>query len=178
MKQRPDLNELSKEVFNINKAKGFHDEYISNETLLMLVITELSEAVEAHRKDKRANVESFDFGINDVGADFIEAFEYCIKDTIEDELADTVIRLLDLAGLREIRITTDVHNKTYIGTFPENIYDILRTFTRPNGLGIKISVLIRDIEDLCIQMEIDLWMHVNLKLLYNQTRPHKHNKVY
>lgn len=47
---RPDLNTLSKEVFKANKAKGFHDVEVSNETLLMLVITELSEAVEADRK--------------------------------------------------------------------------------------------------------------------------------
>lgn len=171
MKQRPDLNKLAKEVFEINKTKGYHDEDYSNETFLMLIVTELSEAVEAHRRGKRANVNSFDFGINDVGSDFTAAFEHCIKNTIEDELADTVIRLLDLSGLREIGITSDKFNKTFNGSFPENIYEILRSFVRPNGLGIKISVLIRDVEDLCNQMNIDLWMHVNLKLLYNQIKP-------
>ncbi len=32
---------------------------VSNETLLMLVITELSEAVEADRKDKKADFKIF-----------------------------------------------------------------------------------------------------------------------
>ena len=67
----------------------------------MLVITELSEAVEADRKGKRANVGCFNvFSDYNRPAGYAFSFESTIKDTIEDELADAVIRLLDLAGLR------------------------------------------------------------------------------
>ena len=94
---RPDLNTLSKEVFETNKAKGFHDVEVSNETLLMLVITELSEAVEADRKGKRADLESFNLLNNNSiertgNTEYFNnvAFADKVKDTLEDELADTV----------------------------------------------------------------------------------------
>lgn len=179
MKVRPDLNELAKEVFKINKAKGYHDEDYSNETFLMLVVTELSEAVEAHRKGKKAHIESFDFGINDVGADFIEAFEHCIKDTIEDELADTVIRLLDLAGLREYTIQGFLLEPVFTidRTFPENIFRITTEIVYYKwSIQERICFAIFNIESFCKQLSIDLWMHVNLKLLYNQAKPK--NKKY
>ncbi len=107
---RPDLNTLSKEVYEANKAKGFHDVEVSNETLLMLVITELSKAVEADRKGRRAQWDAYNKDLNyycnwskdSIGYKEreIHAFSVYIKDSLEDELADAVIRLLDLAGLR------------------------------------------------------------------------------
>ncbi|SHE29505.1 nucleoside triphosphate pyrophosphohydrolase family protein [Dysgonomonas macrotermitis] len=128
---RPDLNALSKEVYKANKEKGFHDMEHNNETLLMLVITELSEAVEADRKGERADLERMFSEIKERRSDindllngkilarphvineakeeleidtFKRFFEYRVKDTIEDELAGATIRLLDLAGLRKYHI--------------------------------------------------------------------------
>lgn len=184
MTHRPDLNTLSKEVFEANKAKGFHDVEVSNETLLMLVITELSEAVEADRKGKRARIEAFSYAIKDC-EDFdrpelkykIE-FDHLIKDTVEDELADAVIRLLDLAGLREKYIRDDYNHREYTESFPDSIYHIISELYRLPNLAMKINVSILNLEDLCVQMNIDLWQHVSLKLKYNQTRPIKHGKNY
>jgi len=47
-------NELAKEIYLENKAKGFWDEPRSEEHCVMLIITELSEAVEAFRKNQWA----------------------------------------------------------------------------------------------------------------------------
>lgn len=189
MKERPDLNTLSKEVFEANKAKGFHDVEVSNETLLMLVITELSEAVEADRKGKRALMSDYNEDVSVKQIYFKQAFEVYIKDTVEDELADAVIRLLDLAGLRSVKINLREINcalsaDVSIGeSFSNSIYYITRSVCRIiDPSNTQLETIIRDaIEELiglCDNLNIDLWQHVSLKLKYNQTRPKKHGKNY
>lgn len=187
---RPDLNKLAKEVFEANRAKGFHEVERSNETLLMLVITELSEAVEADRKGKRADMQLYNTGIKKHNwLTETAIFEGTIKDSLEDELADAVIRLLDLAGLRGIDI--DV-NEVYASlscdcsseeTFADSIYHISRTVVMrldPNDERLEgiINLSIAEIEGLCEHLSIDLWRHVELKLQYNKTREYKHGKMY
>ncbi|WP_101690737.1 hypothetical protein [Dysgonomonas massiliensis] len=200
MKERPDLNKLAKEVFEANKAKGFHDEERSNETLLMLVITELSEAVEADRKNKRAKLERYNRKqesrnpLSDLPRTraFQADFEQTIKDTVEDELADAVIRLLDLAGLREMPIQYELNigedkklsYKEKRFEFAEIIFNITSCIFESRWKMNKlllfdiISSVIRAIDAYCVLNSIDLWQHVELKLKYNATRPHKHGKKY
>ena len=188
---RPDLNTLSKEVFEANKAKGFHDVEVSNETLLMLVITELSEAIEADRKSKRAQWDAYNKDLNyycnwskdSIGYKEreIHAFSVYIKDSLEDELADAVIRLLDLAGLRGLEIDNDLrifYDKKQ--TFCEDIFEIARDLLDItwDDLEHLIYECLSSIECLCTYLKIDLWQHVSLKLKYNQTRPIKHGKNY
>lgn len=182
MKTRPDLNKLAKEVYEANKAKGFHDKEVSNETLLMLVITELSEAVEADRKEKRTEVETLQALKNSDKIFKSSAFELMIKDTVEDELADAVIRLLDLAGLRgcehlkDLLLCPTVSNKK---SFPENVFAICTDLVYYKySISERISFAILNLEHLCNLLSIDLWQHVELKLKYNKTRPYKHSKSY
>ena len=93
------LNELSEEIYQNNKEKGFWDKERNVGEMLMLVTSELGEAMEAHRKGRFANLESY------------EEFEDAIKDTFEDEIADSVIRLLDMCGGLGIDIDTHVRLK-------------------------------------------------------------------
>ena len=102
------LNELKDRAYKNAVAHGWHDEDLSNEHFLCLVISELMEAVEADRKGKHAKVAMFkEWQGNSVPLTeetrkrrFMEDFEAFIKGTVEEELADACIRLLDLAGLR------------------------------------------------------------------------------
>ena len=94
------LNELRDEAYSIAKANGWHEEEHNDEHRLMLIITEIAEAVQADRKNLHADVEAFKKYEEII--DFKENFERQIKNTVEDELADVVIRCLDLAGVREI----------------------------------------------------------------------------
>ena len=59
------------------REKGFWEKERNVGEMLMLIVSELGEAIEAHRTNN--------FGIG-------------TKDTFEDELADTAIRLFDLCG--------------------------------------------------------------------------------
>jgi len=113
------LNKLSKQIYEGNKLRGFD---VSKENVgqtLMLVVSELSEALEAHRKDKQANYNGFDAMIwknqdqerFETKENFKQSFECCFKDTFEDEIADTFIRLFDLCGGLNIDIEKHIELK-------------------------------------------------------------------
>ena len=91
-----DLNKLRDRAYSIAKAHGFHEKEISDETYLMLIITEISEAVNADRKGINADIEVFKSLEISQSDNWEWNFKYCIKDSVEDELADVVIRLLVL----------------------------------------------------------------------------------
>ncbi len=105
------LNELSKEIFIQNKVKGFWDKERNFGELLMLIVSELSEALEAHRgRANELDVESFNLELAK-GEDFKSCFEKYVKDTVNDEIADSIIRLLDLCGGLNIDIDWHIKNK-------------------------------------------------------------------
>ncbi len=113
------LNNLANKILERNKAKGFHDKKIETGTLLMLCVSELSEALEADRKGRYANLN------NCPETMFLENFEANVKDTFEDEIADTIIRLLDLCALKGIDIDTHIRLK------------MAYNYTRPKKHGKK-----------------------------------------
>lgn len=121
------LTKLSKKIHKDNVEKGFYGivrdivnkidmghgdmhilTFAENAFIvqqLALVITEVSEAIEKFRKD------GIDLDIeppmldNELTYDEQnKIFEINYKDTVQDELADTFIRLLDLVGYLEIDI--------------------------------------------------------------------------
>ncbi|MFY8021524.1 MAG: hypothetical protein ACOVP1_10010 [Bacteroidia bacterium] len=92
------INSLASSVFQINKEKGFWDQERNIGEMLMLVTSELGEAMEAHRKGKFSNWNLYETDCQSNSSN--EAFKQHIKDSFEDEIADAFIRLLDLsAGL-------------------------------------------------------------------------------
>ena len=60
-----DLNELRDRAYKTACEHGFHEEELSDMHLLMLVITELSEAVEADRKGILGDIKSYKFLSNE-----------------------------------------------------------------------------------------------------------------
>jgi NTP pyrophosphatase (non-canonical NTP hydrolase) len=79
------INNLCKEAYMIAKSKGWHDEQRETGTLLALIHSEVSEALEADRKGDQEN--------------FVE------------ELADVCIRIFDLCGSREIDLEKAISEK-------------------------------------------------------------------
>lgn len=100
------LNEYAKNYYETAKSKGFWDKPRNVGEMLMLITSELGEAMDAHRGDKFANKEGFEEDITK-GVPLKEAFEKNIKDTFEDEIADVLIRLFDMAG--GLNIDLDYH---------------------------------------------------------------------
>lgn len=92
------IKEVSKEIYETNANNGFWDKDRNIGEMLMLIVSELSEALESHRKERQAintpvhTLDDFDF-TDDYDKSKFEEF---VKDTFEDELADVAIRLFDL----------------------------------------------------------------------------------
>lgn len=178
------FNLLRDKAYEIAKNSGFHEEEISDNHYLVLVISELMEALEAYRKgnclyeneDKYMDVQS---KINDCynNSEFKECFEKYIKDTLEDELADTVIRLLDLAGYKDIDIDfKSIKNKIEKNKIPEYFYEIIESMMMFYYLKHIINYTIKYIFDLCECLGIDIIWHIKFKMNYNRLREYKHGK--
>lgn len=110
------LNELSKQFHQFQIDAGFTDNNITQR--LMLVVSEVSEAFEAFRKDKRAvdtfNIKNIDIDNieeNNEVSYFKQEFEVAYKDTLEDEMADTIIRILAFCGENGIDIEKHIKYK-------------------------------------------------------------------
>lgn len=172
-----DLNELRDRAYKIASEHGFHDLDYSDEYCLMLVITELSEAVDADRKGKRANKEAMIETI-EAGGFYSGFFERYIKGTVEEELADVCIRLLDLAGLRKLEV---IEMDDIADDNPQLIifcFDLAKALTGVHGLGYKINLVISHILLWCKNRGIDIIWHIKEKMKYNSTREYKHGKKY
>ena len=191
------LNKLRDRAYKTACEHGFHDEELSNEHYLCLVISELMEAVEADRKGKYfKGILTFEREFNRYSALVEEekrfkcSFERHVKDTVPDELTDAVIRLLDLAGLREIDIDDFPEEAIYgafkscVGeTFTESIYAIstlpIRYFYKYDySFESQIVHMLLSIFGLAKHMNIDLLWHIEQKMRYNELRENKHGKMY
>lgn len=180
------LNALRDECYKIACEHGFHDEKLSERHFLCLVISELMEAVEADRKGRHADIKTFNAALD--GFDCEVAFEAYIKDTVEDELADVAIRILDLAGTTGDDIGEgfeDVCNRAKEADnfledefyrrerFTESIYMIVDDIITA---GCDIAMF--DLFLLADVMGFDLMEHIRLKMQYNRTRERLHGKRY
>lgn len=113
------LNESANIIHEGNKSRGFWDGERNVGELLMLVTSELGEAMEAHRKGRFANLNAFK-AREESTEFFLKAdFQELIKDTFEDEIADAVIRLLDLSAGLGIDLEKHINSKVeYNSTRP------------------------------------------------------------
>lgn len=94
-----ELKEISKEIYSVNVSKGFWEdkEHKNVGESLMLCVSELSEALEAHRKSHYCTLTDAERNAYKLEPINMERFEKEVKNTFEDEIADTMIRLLDLS---------------------------------------------------------------------------------
>ncbi|WP_308763144.1 hypothetical protein [uncultured Bacteroides sp.] len=174
------LNKLRDKAYQCAVAHGWHEENLSDEHFLCLVISELMEAVEADRKGRYANVGRYiaesDFYCHGAFSDTI--FEQWIKDTVEDELADACIRLLDLAGLRGC----DLDSFDYEGSDTEDYSDMSFTeamfricvYVTDNFYRDEPFILLNEIFAFCRDRNIDIFWYIEQKMKYNELRPYKH----
>ena len=79
------LNKIALGIAKWREEKGFQTEWKNMPEKLMLVVTELSEAMEAYRHADRKN--------------------------FEEEIADTFIRLFDICGSINIDIENEIKKK-------------------------------------------------------------------
>lgn len=188
------LARLSQDFHQRSVAKGFWNEPHSVGHYLMLAYGELHEAIEADRLGKwaRLDPDTIDTLQRIEGAIYVQEFLRLVKDTVGDEIADAVIRLLDLLGsllkdraLSETEVATDLGvSAFYISgemTLADALWPILQEACCLCGkYAHRYAILysIKSLELLCDHLGIDLMAHIDLKLKYNATRPALHGKKY
>ncbi len=192
-----ELNDLSKQIHQNAKDKGFWDSPRNTGEIFMLIISEASEALEAHRKVRKADLKQFALPNNGNVTDeqwFKISFENCIKDTTADEIADVVIRILDYCASQEIEIKPALLSTTLISldseNFGANLFQICGEIQRAGEYALtndiwdsakskdNIHSALALIIQLCEREEIDLLKHIELKMKYNATRERMHGKSY
>ena len=167
---------LSKEIHNTAVEKGFWDSKRNIEELYMLIVTELAEAVEAHRKDRWSNIETFirKTEEEEPKSNWQYAFDGYIRGSVEEELADAWIRCMDYLYYRHRDyIVMSEFEIDWSDNFAENIFTITKLFT-----DRRIKNGAYAIESLCEELDIDLEWFVKNKMKYNSTREKLHGKNY
>lgn len=174
------LNELRDEAYSIAKANGWHEEEHSDSHWLMLIITEIAEAVQADRENLHADVEAFKK--YEMVLDFKENFERQIKNTVEEELSDVVIRCLDFSGLHVFDLQNlfnepvdgDVLEEMFSGkTFAEIAFRICDDIFFSTAEAATYRV-IYDVIQYCQFKGIDLDFFICTKMNYNRLRGYHH----
>ena len=184
------LSKVQHQIWNIATNHGWHEQPKSPEHWCGLIMTEMAEAVEADRNNRRANTKRMaeiiefqtksDEGLSD---DWYEKWyqlyykEY-IKGSIEEEFADVVIRILDM--------TQEIHGSDMFwqGYYPymqvyqenksflENAWYFIRDVLNWGTMNISDSVSF--MFDWAHHLDIDLWQHIEWKTKYNELRTYKH----
>ena len=175
------LAKLQQRIWEIATAHGWHEQPIPTAQYCGLIMTEMAEAIEADRNGRRADMESFNERMSNLdGSDecFKEMYKRYIKGSIEEEFADVVIRVLDMAQ--------EVHGDRmrWLGYYPcgqvyhedksfiENAWYFIREVLNWGTMNISDSVSF--MFDWAQDLGIDLWQHIEWKMKYNELRPYKH----
>lgn len=81
-----EIDAMVQDVFGLAKEKGWHDKPREDGTLIALIHSELSEALEGlrHGNPKSEHIPEFS--------------------ALEEELADVIIRCMDMAGAKKLRL--------------------------------------------------------------------------
>lgn len=191
------INEMKERAYDIACKHGWYEQKRSNIHELMLVVSELGEAVNADRNGKYANRERFENVLKEYHVPLSYAFNQCIKDTVEDELADAAIRILSLAGLNSAdleeepfseegleKLVKAANNGLTISdnpekiTFPEELYVVFLGIMKVLEEGTSMGDVLLNIYVIAYRRGIDLKWHIEQKMKYNEERPYKHNKKY
>ena len=187
------LNRYAKDCHQRSVAKGFLSELHTVGHYLMLAFGELHEAIEADRLGKwvKLTPEQIEELRGLEGAAYAQAFLRMVKDTVEDELADACIRLLDLLGrfldgrelqARRVNRVNSVYGEDDIPPMlTDALIPIVATLCEADAdcdTTTGILYAIKSLEKLCDHLGIDLMTHIELKLKYNETRPALHGKKY
>lgn len=190
------LGSLIYRTYSIAEEHGFHENDLSIPHMMMLVLTEISEAVDADRKNLHADIESYydevKYGADVYDRDLRSPFEKYVKSSLEDELGDVCIRIFDACG--ELGIMPNIpKSEDYMSiwremfaeeSFCELMYELscLVTEAHEDSSSEELSDItgaaLLFVACLCEHKGIDLERHIELKMDYNEHRPYLNGKKY
>lgn len=105
------INDTAQKIHQNAKDHGFFDNPKNIGEMLCLIHSEVSEALEADRKDRytKVSMAAVNGWVKD--EDFVKSFKANVKDNFEDELADVMIRVMDLAAFKGINLEEHIQTK-------------------------------------------------------------------
>lgn len=191
-----ELETLAEYAFKIADKHGFYPENTEIETALMLIITEMAEAVQADRHNRNGSIEDYESEIQ-MGRDIPTAYKNSLEGTVESEFADIAIRILSLLGWmnskKSISFESDyiLTEEYQVGRLIYNI-SIVKSFYRLNkqfGYFVdnenhdwytakKLQHILMRVLAIAHNHNIDLMEHIKLKMKYNESRPYLHGCKY
>lgn len=194
---KEDLEVLSKQSYESAKSKGFYsDTGIDTTFYLMFIIVEMSEALQADRKDRHGSIEDYESEI-EMGRDIPTAYRNTLEGTVESEFADIAIRMLSLLGSImdsakvELMSDEDIKDEHALAIYTfrlDIVRDLYRIIERmgvfdlndtPNWyLAKHLQEMLIDIFAIAHNHNINLMEHIRLKMKYNETRPYLHGYKY
>ena len=171
--------------------KGFHSVKQSNEHFIMLIITEISEFVQADRDGKwcRSSLAMYKDLIDPntparaANGRWVDNFEVWIGKCAEVELADIAIRLADLAGLLGLDFEKmppcNYHRAFDRFTLTENTLALIGALCNTQ-ISVERRVLcgLDYVFNWADGLGVDLWFFIQEKMKYNELRPRLHGKKY
>lgn len=189
------ISEFVERSYDCACRHGFHDKELSVPHMLMLILTEVSEVVDADRKGIRASLGWYnERSLTD--RDFYSLYSEIVKPSVEAELADVVIRICDTCGALDILphivsgAEEDFRNIFGNSSLCEKCFYLCQILCRIDetllegvgedsdsvewGLGSALTFVLC----MCEDMGIDIEKHVELKMRYNDMRPYRNGKSY
>lgn len=178
-------DKFAKESYQNSFDHGFwgEGETRSKGKMVILMISEVSECLEADRENHRS-ISREDWNdqmgmlVNPRPNSWKVAFEKGIKNSIEDELADVAIRIMDFNYGFGLDFNKAVPVPLLVtDDFAEGLLEIDRmihnSFDR-DAWGFALSAVC----DFATKWNIDLAWHIKMKQTYNKTREKLHGKKY
>jgi NTP pyrophosphatase (non-canonical NTP hydrolase) len=105
------LADACHDIADWREAKGFETNWYNVPKKLMLLVTELSEAMEAYRTLSPDTLDGLQKIVADEDSDVIGTTVYAGVENFKEELADVAIRLFDLAGSLRIDLEGAIRKK-------------------------------------------------------------------
>lgn len=193
------ITNLIHQAHSTAKEKGFWNDVTIQfqDQCIILIISEVTEALEALRKSNFGQIDKFNNCVSD------ETFQSCfvdyIKDSFQDEMADVCIRIFDYAGgfkmdkekrnkgiqhsslIKHYAAEREILAGEKVEHIPSYLLGIIRTLT-----DLKYGVwhtqylgeVLGKIHHLMDFLGHDLEAHIELKMKYNATRGFKHGKSF
>ena len=168
---------------------GWSDTSKSDEHYLMLTIGEIGEAMQSHRRGmvdfrRKVGKEFIHEYIDDKelpDALFIEAFEFYIKDSVADEMADALLRVLDHIKMRGLDYLLDLEespltNRKYTGVFSEVGYSFSSLVTQETDIATRLWKAMWFIIKWSESLDLDIELSCMRKMRYNRLRSDWKNK--
>ncbi len=191
------LKQFMTKAYENAKVKGLLKPDLDINQELMLIITEMSETIQAQRHSRNGSIEDYNKWL---GVSEEQAYDESLEGTVESEFADVALRFLSLLGWynsqkpialmndTEILKTEDYHKIELMhGTYslPDAMYLIITRMTYfPFSCSPAWMNTLR-LQDILVQVfalanieGIDLVEHIKLKMKYNESRPYLHGCLY